>query len=386
MYQRSTREMPEAAVPTAAVGAIALRRVKPLNFGVVVLLSMLLHALLIGGTALIMLILQFLGFDISLFDPLVMKERDIEFVLVENPEQQPRNPTKNRSDRATRAGGEKIPNEKQAEPQRKAGQPNQAQPQPRPQPQQAAQKPQPKPAPRPQPQQQPSPQPSPPKQVTQAPPQPKLPTPTRTPAKTPSLPPNPIAPAIKTPAPPTPKVAHAGPVMSSSSSSSGSGTSGRPSPSQISGSPSTGSSMASASPGSSSASAGSGGSSSYNQSGSPGGGGGRPGIDALPEPDYGAYMAELQRRIKRNWRPPSAQEDKRVVVLFRIARDGRLLSLDVNNSSGYPEADQAAMAAVKLSAPFRPLPAGHRDNDLAVQFTFDYNVYKNRGGGITSYR
>lgn len=121
-----------------------------------------------------------------------------------------------------------------------------------------------------------------------------------------------------------------------------------------------------------------------NQYGSPGGGGGAPGVDALPEPDYGAYMAELQRRIKRNWNPPSAQEDKRVVVLFRIGKDGRLLSISLQESSGYSEADQAAMNAVRLSAPFRPLPLGHRGSDLPVQFTFDYNVLK--GGGMASFR
>jgi TonB family protein len=116
------------------------------------------------------------------------------------------------------------------------------------------------------------------------------------------------------------------------------------------------------------------------QVGSPGGGGGRPGVDALAAPDYGAYMAELQRRIKRNWRPPSAQEDKRVVVRFTIGRDGRLMTLALQRSSGYSEADQAALSAIKLSAPFRPLPAGHREDDLPIEFTFDYNVYRSGGG------
>jgi TonB family protein len=134
------------------------------------------------------------------------------------------------------------------------------------------------------------------------------------------------------------------------------------------------------------AGSGGGGRGQYEQYGSPGGGGGRDGVDAIAAPDYGAYMAELQRRIKRNWRPPQAQEDKRVVVNFTINRDGRLLGLSIGRSSGNPDADAAALGAVKLAAPFRSLPAGHKDNDLAIQFTFDYNVYRGSGIGGFSYR
>ena len=109
--------------------------------------------------------------------------------------------------------------------------------------------------------------------------------------------------------------------------------------------------------------------------GNPGGGGGAPGIDALREPDFGPYMRELQRRIKLNWDPPKGNESKRVVLLFKIARDGRLLSCRVQKSSGMPMADQAALKAVELTAPFRPLPADFKGQSIDIQFTFDYNVF-----------
>ena len=109
--------------------------------------------------------------------------------------------------------------------------------------------------------------------------------------------------------------------------------------------------------------------------GNPGGGGGAPGIDALREPDFGPYMRELQRRIKMNWDPPKGNESKRVVLLFKIAKDGRLLSCKVNKSSGLPSADQAALKAVELTAPFRPLPADFKGQSIDIQFTFDYNVF-----------
>jgi len=109
--------------------------------------------------------------------------------------------------------------------------------------------------------------------------------------------------------------------------------------------------------------------------GNPGGGGGAPGIDALREPDFGPYMRELQRRIKLNWDPPKGNESKTVILLFKIAKDGRLLSCRVNKSSGLPSADQAALKAVELTAPFRPLPADFKGQSIDIQFTFDYRVF-----------
>ena len=109
--------------------------------------------------------------------------------------------------------------------------------------------------------------------------------------------------------------------------------------------------------------------------GNPGGGGGRPGIDAIKEPDFGPYMRELQRRIKMSWDPPKGNESKRVVLLFKIAKDGRLLSCSVLKSSGLQNADKAALNAVHLAAPFRPLPAEYKGQNIDIQFTFDYNVF-----------
>ena len=106
----------------------------------------------------------------------------------------------------------------------------------------------------------------------------------------------------------------------------------------------------------------------------PGNPNGAPGIDAIKEPDFGPYMRELQRRIKMNWDPPKGNESKRVVLLFKISKDGRLLSVGIHKSSGLPAADNAAINAVKLTAPFRPLPPEFRGNSVDIQFTFDYNV------------
>lgn len=110
---------------------------------------------------------------------------------------------------------------------------------------------------------------------------------------------------------------------------------------------------------------------------------GRPSVAAQADVDFGPYMADLQRRIKKCWFPPRGNESKRVVVVFKVHTDGTLSDLRIDKGSGVPVADQAALKAVNDAAPFRPLPSG-APSDVDIQFTFDYNVFG--GGGTGRFR
>lgn len=337
----------------------------------------------------ISILLQMLGISLISFDP-PKNINDVEFQLVNAPTEAPRNPkTRNRAVHNTRAGGEKVPNMREAQAQRMAGSP---QPSPRPQ---AAPSPKPvkvsaqppsaftqKVAPRP------TPRPSHSEPGPVAPPRPKItaPKPSSRTGRSTALP-NPLAP-IQVPDSPSaatetgPLVRQSGSGGSGSGSGSSSSNKGTVGPSTAPGqfASSGGSGSPNGRPGGPS---GQGGSGSYSQYGSPGGGGGRPGVDALAEPDFGPYLAELQRRIRRNWHPPEDKEDKSVVLIFTVTRDGRLTNIRTKRSSGFANADDAAAMAIKASAPFRPLPAEYRNNSINVEFTFDYNVFTGGGGGIS---
>lgn len=318
-------------------------------------------------------ILLFLGFNLELFKKPQAKVKDIEFVLVSQPEQEPINKnTPLRADKNTRAGGINDPNKKIAPPQPAL---------PKSAPAQQANK-----APQKQTQKQAAPQ----KQVQKQEPVKKQ-IPEKKPAQTNTAPPKPTAKpvipptkaptGIKLPVPPSkgiPKIATtpSGPVSSKPQGNYNGSSSGNPKPI-----------IASGGYGSSGSASG-----AYSRNGSgkgsaysPGGGNvgnpgpgnpkGAPGVDAVKEPNFGPYMSELSRRIKANWDPPRGDESKRVVLLFKIAKDGRLLNVKVIKSSGTPAADKAALAAVELAAPFRPLPSEFQGTNIDIQFTFDYNVF-----------
>lgn len=337
-----------------------------------VFLSAILHPTIVGVAWLLVFILALMGITLSIFDRPKPKMQDIEFVLVDNlKEQKPLNPkTHFRSDRNTRTGGKRDPKKKVSMPS------------PTPAKKSVSQKATPGPK-APQKTTQKVSKPTTAKNIFKSMMQPKATQEARPqpPSARPSLkPPSVPRPTLKPSSPfavPVPKggttsksystgpIGGHGTASSGGSSGSHSGRSGRgPAPS-----------LAPTGGGGSSGSRMSKGGSGYGNAGNPGGGGGAPGIDSIREPDFGPYMRDLQRRIKMNWDPPKGNESKRVVLLFKIARDGRLLSARVFKSSGIPGSDKAALNAVELTAPFRPLPADFKGSSIDIQFTFDYNVF-----------
>lgn len=339
----------------------------------------------------ISIVLLLMGINLSLFNKVKPQpKRDIEFVLVDKPGK-PRDPnTKNRSDMDSRSGGINDPKrkvsmpspkpQKQQKPSAAANSANQIiKKQQQQVKQQTAQKVQQKPV-----------QPAPSKPVTKpvqqtvvdkpapAKPAPPTPRPSARPVSTPTPVEKPST-SFSVPAPksaPVGKTLSTGPVGGTSAPTgvAKSGAVGGPVTSSGSYAPRPSLSPSLNSGGSGQLSRGTTSSGTGNV-GNPGGGGGTPGIDALREPDFGPYMRELQRRIKLNWDPPKGNESKTVVLLFKIARDGRLLSCRVHKGSGLPSADQAALKAVELTAPFRPLPADFKGQSIDIQFTFDYRVF-----------
>lgn len=340
--------------------------------------ALILHPAIILILMLASFVLKLLGIDLSLFNKPDLKPKDIEFVLVEKEAPPIDKNTKNRADKNSQAGGKhdpkrpvslpqsaapKAPEKKPAPPAQK---PVQQKPQVKPQPQKPAPQVQkPTPAQKPAAPQTPAPKPQAPRPTAA----PSTPRPTAKPLSNFNIPiPKSNIPQIAQPT--TAPVTSAPRVGGTTGTAGGHGSSASPSFSPTTGRPggtSGGGGRFGTTPGTGTG----------NNVGNPGPGNpkGSPGIDAIKEPDFGPYMKELQRRIKMNWDPPKGNESKRVILLFSIARDGRLLNVKVHRSSGLPAADNAAINAVKLTAPFKPLPPDFKGNSVDIQFTFDYNVF-----------
>lgn len=348
-----------------------------------IIISAILHPTVAGVSWLIVFILALMGITFTIFEKPKPKVNDIEFVLVDREETPINKNTPYHADINSRAGGHHDPTRKVSMPSPSPGAPKQAS---KPAKQSAS-----KPAASQNPlqkivkqmtQQQPTaPKKSTqqtssgPQKVEQAKPAPPTARPSIKPPSTPRPVQKPSS-AFNVPVPSGGTGSGrytTGPISGSGTSAKGGGSGG--STSTGSGKYAPGPSLApTGGSGTKLAKGGGGGTGGVGNPG-PGNPNGRPGIDAIREPDFGPYMRELQRRIKMNWDPPKGNESKRVVLLFKIAKDGRLLSCSVFKSSGLPNADKAAINAVQATAPFRPLPAEYKGQSIDIQFTFDYNVF-----------
>lgn len=86
------------------------------------------------------------------------------------------------------------------------------------------------------------------------------------------------------------------------------------------------------------------------------------------------YLRQIQQKVSEKWTPPaqSTEPVRRAVILFEIARDGKIAASRVEKSSGNVWYDQSALRAVLDATPFPPLPQEFQAESLRVHFGFDF--------------
>lgn len=92
--------------------------------------------------------------------------------------------------------------------------------------------------------------------------------------------------------------------------------------------------------------------------------------------DISPYVNELKRNVRWNWKAPS--QNKRVELFLRIAKDGKIIILNVKRTSEIGEVDNAALNAVRKCQPLNPLPSKYNKSYLDIIFTFDSNSVGSR--------
>ncbi|MBI4164116.1 MAG: TonB C-terminal domain-containing protein [Acidobacteria bacterium] len=95
--------------------------------------------------------------------------------------------------------------------------------------------------------------------------------------------------------------------------------------------------------------------------------------------DFGPYLARVVFNVRRNWYsmiPVAAKlgQKGRVAIVFEILKDGSVPQLRLIAGSGSDPLDRAAVASIRASNPFPPLPTEFTGEHLVLQFTFLYNL------------
>lgn len=93
---------------------------------------------------------------------------------------------------------------------------------------------------------------------------------------------------------------------------------------------------------------------------------------AISAYDISPYVNELKRNIRWNWKAPK-DSGKTVELFLRIAKDGKVVILNVKRTSEIGSVDNAALDAVRKTMPLNPLPSKYPKSYLDVVFTFNSN-------------
>lgn len=89
-------------------------------------------------------------------------------------------------------------------------------------------------------------------------------------------------------------------------------------------------------------------------------------------PDFSAYMSQLQRIIKKHWYPPR-DGSSNASVIFELRKDGSMNDLRISQTSNSNSVDAAALAAIRNAQPFFPVLPKSAPEAVDIEFTFEYN-------------
>ena len=88
------------------------------------------------------------------------------------------------------------------------------------------------------------------------------------------------------------------------------------------------------------------------------------------------YIISVENKIRHNWQLPVTNNGGVAKVQFKINREGKLISCEIKQSSGFKANDDSAIQAIKTTEPFESFPANvNKDlKEINILMTFDYYV------------
>ncbi len=90
--------------------------------------------------------------------------------------------------------------------------------------------------------------------------------------------------------------------------------------------------------------------------------------------DYPYWFVQAFSKIEQNWRNPVfANRPLKCVVYFQVIRSGRILKIEVEQSSGIDAFDRACVQAIEKCGKLPPLPDKFVEEILGIHLEFPYS-------------
>lgn len=90
--------------------------------------------------------------------------------------------------------------------------------------------------------------------------------------------------------------------------------------------------------------------------------------------DYPYWFVQAFGKIERNWsNPVFSSQPLSCIIYFQVIRSGRIIKIEIEQSSGVDAFDGGCERAIKLSQPLPPLPDQFADEIIGIHLEFPYS-------------
>ncbi len=93
---------------------------------------------------------------------------------------------------------------------------------------------------------------------------------------------------------------------------------------------------------------------------------------------YWSYVKIIKTRLSNNWKYPQEAWgnliEGKVMVMFRLTRQGHLINVEILQPSGFTVLDNEAARAIRASAPFPSFPDSVTATRLNIGVNFSYQI------------
>ena len=93
--------------------------------------------------------------------------------------------------------------------------------------------------------------------------------------------------------------------------------------------------------------------------------------------EFGDYMSDVRSKISQTWTPPNVLEEGHAGVVFKIDKNGNVISSYIKESSGNALYDESALNSVQKASPYPKFPNNTSREYITVMYSFDSSIVKN---------
>ena len=92
--------------------------------------------------------------------------------------------------------------------------------------------------------------------------------------------------------------------------------------------------------------------------------------------EFGDYMVNVRNKISKTWNPPDVLEEGHASVIFKLDKNGNVISSYIKESSGNKVYDESALNSIQSASPYAAFPENSSREIITIQYSFDSSIVK----------